>query len=579
MRKVAVKNLICLLLLPLSGFGQVPLTTAQIAKKVSPSVVVIAGKTDSGSVLGSGFIVSKDGKIATNLHVIREMKTATVQLANGEVYDSLSVLATDERRDLAIVWVAGFNLPVLDLGNSDALTVGEPIVMVGSPKGLEGTVTAGILSSIRDSGDGYKVLQTDAAMNPGNSGGPFVNNKGQAIGVASFKLRSTEGLNFAIPINYVRGLLKNVQEPITLSQMRKSLTSEPTKASSSGLSLDQTLDWLKKNIPQRSIDYVVEWQATDGSHAKVKVSSQSMAWSLTSCRITIGNVSDPSPSSGTMTRTHQYTLDLGQIVNVDVQRSYNANMAGMTITSGEEWGYHVLLRTKAKTIIARATLPGPDGKLYSFEDLTDNFYTVFSDEAVARRISDMFIHAADLCRESAGTPDTVGFSSTGPSLQETLDWLKEKIRLAANYYVLPALGPFPAKTVTVRTVPTHFDSCTVSFDLIEMEVWANFPDVPIVTTTHDTFPLGAISFGEVRKRSMSVQSTASKIDRQLDEWDVILNATTNAVLWETNEDLKNTTKSESAKFAVLSFYEESIANRVLEAFLHGAVLCRGKEPF
>jgi hypothetical protein len=112
-----------------------------------------------------------------------------------------------------------------------------------------------------------------------------------------------------------------------------------------------------------------------------------------------------------------------------------------------------------------------------------------------------------------------------------------------------------------------------------MEVWANFPDVPIVTTTHDTFPLGAISFGEVRKRSMSVQSTASKIDRQLDEWDVILNATTNAVLWETHEDLKNTTKSESAKFAVLSFYEESIANRVLEAFLHGAVLCRGKEPF
>jgi hypothetical protein len=78
---------------------------------------------------------------------------------------------------------------------------------------------------------------------------------------------------------------------------------------------------------------------------------------------------------------------------------------------------------------------------------------------------------------------------------------------------------------------------------------------------------------------MSVQSTSSKIEKQLDEWDVYLDAISNAVLWETHEDLKNTTKSESVKFAVLSFYDESIANRVLEAFLHGAVLCRGKEPF
>ena len=187
-----------------TAFGQVALTTAQIAKRVSPTVVVIQGKTDSGEVLGSGFIVSKDGKIVTNLHVIRDMKTARVQLANGEVFDSVSVLAIDERRDLAIVKVAGFDLPVLELGNSDGLAVGEPTVSVGSPRSLEGTVTAGLLSSVRDSGEGFKVLQTDAAVNPGNSGGPLVNNKGQAIGVVSFKLRSAEGLNFAIPINYVR---------------------------------------------------------------------------------------------------------------------------------------------------------------------------------------------------------------------------------------------------------------------------------------------------------------------------------------------------------------------------------------
>ena len=141
MREIAMKNLLCILLvLPLAAFGQTALTTAQIAKRASPSVVVIQGKTDSGDVLGSGFIVSKDGKIVTNLHVIREMKTASVELANGDSFDSVSVLATDEPRDLAVVKIAGFNLSVLDLGNSDALNVGEPVVIVGSPRGLEGTV-------------------------------------------------------------------------------------------------------------------------------------------------------------------------------------------------------------------------------------------------------------------------------------------------------------------------------------------------------------------------------------------------------------------------------------------------------
>src|SRR5579859_7065642 len=129
-------------MLPIA-FGQNALTTAQIAKKVSPSVVVIEGKSDSGNVLGSGFILSQDGKIVTNLHVIRDLRATSVRLADGEIFDSISIVATDERRDLAIVHVAGFDLPALDLGNSNSVTVGEPVVVVGSPRGLEGTVTAG----------------------------------------------------------------------------------------------------------------------------------------------------------------------------------------------------------------------------------------------------------------------------------------------------------------------------------------------------------------------------------------------------------------------------------------------------
>jgi len=243
-------------MLPIA-FGQNTLTTAQIAKKVSPSVVIIEGKTDSGDTLGSGFIASKDGKIVTNLHVIRNMKTATVQLANGEIFDSMSVLATDERRDLAVIHIAGFDLAALDLGNSNSVTVGEPVVIVGSPRGLGGTVTAGILSSIRDSGDGFKVLQTDAAVNPGNSGGPLVNGKGQVIGVVSFKLRSSEGLNFAIPINYVAGLLNEPHDPISLELMRNRLSPKAaTERSGASPSLNETLDWLKEKIPLAANHYV-----------------------------------------------------------------------------------------------------------------------------------------------------------------------------------------------------------------------------------------------------------------------------------------------------------------------------------
>jgi hypothetical protein len=184
------------------------------------------------------------------------MKTASVRLANGDIFDSVSVLAIDERRDLAVVQIAGFNLPVLELGNSDALRVGEPTVIVGGPSGLDGTVTAGSLSSVRDSGEGFKVLQTDAAVNPGNSGGPLVNGNGQAIGVVSFKLRSAEGLNFAVPINYLQGLLNTLHEPITLRQMQERLSAGGTTSLSQLRSYTRSL-FAKKRIKTPVGDFAI----------------------------------------------------------------------------------------------------------------------------------------------------------------------------------------------------------------------------------------------------------------------------------------------------------------------------------
>jgi S1-C subfamily serine protease len=213
---------IAVLTLLSSSSAQTSLNGPEVARKVAPAVVTIEVVGQSGRGIGSGFILSSDGKIATSLHVIREMKTGRIQLANGERFDSFSVLAFDERRDLAILQVPGFDLPALELANSNEVQVGEPVLVLGAPLGLQGTVTVGVVSAIRDR-DGYKIIQTDAAASPGNSGGPLVNAKGQVIGVVDFKRTDVENGNFAVPINYARAMLRNLTSPIALEQLTMKL--------------------------------------------------------------------------------------------------------------------------------------------------------------------------------------------------------------------------------------------------------------------------------------------------------------------------------------------------------------------
>ncbi len=201
-------------------------TTAQaqdfrnVAGQVLPAVVAIQGESASGeSVIGSGFVVAANGTIVTCLHLIRNLRKASVRLQNGDVYDSIRVKAVDERRDLAVIKVGGFGLPVARMGDSGGLAVGQAVVLIGSPSGLQGSVTSGIISAVRDMPDGFKVIQTDAAANPGSSGGPLVNAESEVVGVFGFKMRETEGQNFAIPINYVRGLLESATEDMDLETL------------------------------------------------------------------------------------------------------------------------------------------------------------------------------------------------------------------------------------------------------------------------------------------------------------------------------------------------------------------------
>lgn len=224
------------------------LDAAAIAKRTMPSVVLIAGDTNNGMrKSGSGFIVGADGTIATNLHVVRDLRNALVKLGTGELYDDIQVLAFDERKDIAIIKVPAFGLPALPLANSDSIEVGIPVALVGNPLEFENSITTGIVSALRMSDLGYKVIQTDAAANPGNSGGPLMNAQGRALGLLTYKRRDSENLNFVVPSNYIRGLLTNTRA-FPLSELTSHLTNTLASIpSNSGPSFPTTWHSLNSN--------------------------------------------------------------------------------------------------------------------------------------------------------------------------------------------------------------------------------------------------------------------------------------------------------------------------------------------
>jgi len=160
-------------------------------------------------ISGSGFIIRKDGYIVTNAHVVTEAERIQVKLSDGRRLDG-KVIGQDDRVDLALVKIEATGLPVAMLGDSNRLRVGEFVLAVGNPFGLEQTVSFGIVSRkgapLQVAAPGFDFIQTDAAVNPGNSGGPLVNMAGEVVGVNSMAARNGT-IVFAIPINLVKGLL------------------------------------------------------------------------------------------------------------------------------------------------------------------------------------------------------------------------------------------------------------------------------------------------------------------------------------------------------------------------------------
>ena len=164
--------------------------------------------------LGSGFIISPDGYILTNNHVVDKGKDIKVALSDGRVFDA-KLIGKSTEIDIALLKVDAADLPTVTFGDSDSLEVGDWVVAIGNPFGLSQTVTAGIVSAkgrVIGAGPYDDLIQTDAAINPGNSGGPLFNTKGEVVGINTLIIAAGQNLGFAVPISMVKSVLPSIKE-------------------------------------------------------------------------------------------------------------------------------------------------------------------------------------------------------------------------------------------------------------------------------------------------------------------------------------------------------------------------------
>ena len=207
--------------LEIEPLRETKLTAGEIYRQVNPSVVTVMAQLSRGMSVGTGVIFREDGYILTNYHVLEGGKDCSVALYNGRSYEARYV-AGDAENDLAILKVELQNLPAAVFGDSEQLRVGDPVYAIGNPLGMElrGTLTDGIVSAInRDVKVDERtmtLIQTNAALNSGNSGGPLINASGQVVGINTIKMSSSydsiEGLGFAIPASSLQILVNDLLE-------------------------------------------------------------------------------------------------------------------------------------------------------------------------------------------------------------------------------------------------------------------------------------------------------------------------------------------------------------------------------
>jgi S1-C subfamily serine protease len=250
-----------LVLFPGIAIAQERSSASEVFKKASPSLVTIS----TADWFGSGVLIDGSGVVVTNLHVIRGAEKATVRLAGGDTYDAVGVVNVDARKDLALLKIDGARLPVAVLGDSDAVEIGHRVYAIGAPKGLELTMSEGIVSGRRDSGEGHRLLQASAAILSGSSGGGLFDEMGRLIGITTSRIVDGENLSFAVPINYVRGIL-DITTRWTLAELQAHLAASNGNAGAEPSSATNALG----GIPRLAHFYT----NTNGSIAVVEQASE-----------------------------------------------------------------------------------------------------------------------------------------------------------------------------------------------------------------------------------------------------------------------------------------------------------------
>jgi len=192
------------------------LSAREIANKVLPSVVLIITQDENGNPIsqGSGFVFSS-GLVVSNLHVFERATNAIVKnVKTGEISKAIEVVGMNAKEDICVIRIDNVKFPVLPLGNSNSIQTGDEIYVASNPKGLEGSFTKGIISSLRSD---VGLLQIDAAISSGSSGGVLLNQKAEAVGIIKSSLVSGQNLNFAIPINKLKTLPYKFKHSILLA--------------------------------------------------------------------------------------------------------------------------------------------------------------------------------------------------------------------------------------------------------------------------------------------------------------------------------------------------------------------------
>jgi putative serine protease PepD len=228
-----------------------------LAKKARPAVMLLVVSDANGKEIatGTGFLVSSDGKLITNHHVIENAASAVAKAETGGLFPVEGVLADDPKNDLVLLKLKGKDLSFLPLGNSEKIEVGTRIAVIGSPLGLEGTLSEGIVSAVRVVPGEQHLLQITAAISPGSSGSPLLTAKGEVVGVATSLLREGQALNFAVPVEVIGALLR---QSVAAVKMRP--VSSVVRRDEGGI--DSDLDYLAGQVANvkgdhlKALDYI-----------------------------------------------------------------------------------------------------------------------------------------------------------------------------------------------------------------------------------------------------------------------------------------------------------------------------------